>query len=243
MTFHGYDVTSEPLRADAAGRRYVRGLTEVFAYAHTLIAVSDYVASRLGQLGAPAQKIRVQYIGIPTASAPPDPGNRNYGIVFVGRLVERKGVIDLIEAVAALPGKFRSVPVTIVGDGPLRATLERAGETAGIQMTWRGFLSPAEVTEVLQRNTIFCAPSSTATNGDAEAFGMVYLEAALQALPVVAYSHAGVPEAVQDGVTGLLCPEKDMVALSHNLQSLLEDPERATSLGNNGRARVLRDLA
>jgi len=242
VTFHGYDVTSEPIRTDGAGRRYIRGLMEVFAYADTLIAVSNYVASRLVQLGAPAHKIRVQYTGIPTTCAPPDPGNRGRGIAFVGRLVEGKGVIDLIQAVATLPGEFRSVPVTIVGDGPLRATLQRAGDTAGIHMTWRGFVSPVEVTEVLRRNTIFCAPSSTAANGDAEAFGMVYLEAALQGLPVVAYSLGGVPESVQDGVTGLLAPEKDVVTLSHNLQSLLEDPERATNLGNNGRARVLRDF-
>jgi colanic acid/amylovoran biosynthesis glycosyltransferase len=242
VTFHGYDVTSEPIRTDAPGRRYVRHLMEVFAYADTLIAVSDFVASRLVELGAPARKIRVQFIGIPTTDATPAPSSERSGIAFVGRLVERKGVMDLIEAVAALPDELRSVPITIVGDGPLRPSLERAGAAAGLQMTWRGLLSPVEVAETLRQNAIFCAPSSTASSGDAEAFGMVYLEAALQGLPVVAYRHGGVPQAVDDGVTGLLAPEKDVRALSRHLQSLLNAPERAAALGLQGRARVLRDF-
>ncbi|HUX70065.1 MAG TPA: glycosyltransferase [Cellulomonadaceae bacterium] len=242
VTFHGYDVTSEARRTDPAGGRYRARLQEVFTYADTLIAVSDYVADRLVSLGAPAGKIRVQFIGIPTAGPEPAPLSSRRGIVFVGRIVERKGVADLLDAVAALPPELRSVPVTVVGDGPLRLHLQAASTSAGLDVTWRGFLTPARVAEVLRENAIFCAPSSTAASGDAEAFGMVHLEAALQGLPVVAYAHGGVPQAVADGVTGLLAPEKDVAALSEHLRTLLTNPGLASTLGAHGRERVLSDF-
>lgn len=242
VTFHGYDVTSEARRTDAAGRRYRERLAGVFDYADTLIAVSDYIAGRLVSLGAPENKIRVQFIGIPTDGPAPAPLASRRGIVFVGRLVERKGVGDLLGAMAALPQELRSVGLTIVGDGPLRGSLEAVARRAGLNVTWRGFETPAGVIEVLRESAVFCAPSVAAAPEDAEAFGMVYLEAALQGLPVVAYATGGVPQAVVDGVTGLLAPEKDVAALSHHLQALLTTPELAAALGTSGRERVLRDF-
>ena len=242
VTFHGYDVTSEARRTDPAGERYRSRLHEVFAYADTLIAVSDYVADRLASLGAPEGKIRVQFIGLPTTGPEPRPRSARRGIVFVGRLVEHKGVADLLHAVAALPSELRSVPVTIVGDGPLRSSLEDMAATEGLDVTWRGFIPPAEVTAALRENAIFCAPSVRSVAGDAEAFGMVYLEAALQGLPVVAYAVGGVPEAVAQDVTGLLAPERDVTALSGHLHTLLTNPDLASALGSRGRERVRRDF-
>ncbi len=242
VTFHGYDVTSEPRRTDPAGRRYRARLREVFAYADTLIAVSDHVAGLLVSLGAPEGRIRVLPIGIPTEGPEPRPLSARRGIVFVGRLVEHKGVEDLLGAVAALPADLRSVPVTIVGDGPLRPALEAAATTAALDVTWRGFVPPAEVAMALRENAIFCAPSIRSVAGDAEAFGMVYLEAALQGLPVVAYAVGGVPEAVARDVTGLLAPERDITALSGHLRTLLTNPELASALGSRGRERVRRDF-
>lgn len=242
VTFHGYDVTSEARRTDAAGRRYRERLAEVFDHADTLIAVSDYIAGRLVSLGAPENKIRVQFIGIPTDGPAPAPLASRHGIVFVGRLIERKGVGDLLGAMAALPQDLRSVGLTIVGDGPLRGSLEAIARDTGLNVTWRGFETPTGVIEVLRRSAVFCAPSVSAAPGDAEAFGMVYLEAALQGLPVVAYATGGVPQAVVDGVTGLLAPEKDVAGLSQRLLALLTTPELAATLGASGRERVLRDF-
>jgi len=125
VTFHGYDVTSEPLREDAAGRRYLKGLAEVFTYADTLVAVSDFIAARLVSLGATESKIRVHHIGIPVTDEPA-PGER-VGIAFVGRLVDVKGVPDLIAAVARLDPVHRNVPVRIIGDGANRFARTRWG--------------------------------------------------------------------------------------------------------------------
>lgn len=241
VTFHGYDVTLEPLRGDDAGRRYRRGLTRVFEYADTLIAVSDFLAARLVTLGAPEAKIRVHHIGIPVTDDEP-PGNDRVGITFVGRLVDVKGVQDLIAAVARLDPPHRDVPVRIIGDGENRSSLEHSAASHGLNVTFLGFRDSREVADELRRSAIFCAPSKTAAGGYAEAFGTVFLEAALHGLPVVSYRHGGIPEAVVHGRTGLLAPEGDVSALAACLDSLLADPSRAAELGRAGRQRVVRDF-
>jgi glycosyltransferase involved in cell wall biosynthesis len=98
---------------------------------------------------------------------------------------------------------------------------------------------------LLRAHAIFCGPSQRAANGDAEGLGMVFIEAALAGLPVVAYRHGGVVEAVDDRSTGLLAPEGDVEALSENLAALLAEPERARALGQAGarRAAELFELA
>ena len=87
--------------------------------------------------------------------------------------------------------------------------------------------------------TVFAAPSRTAANGDAEGFGMVFLEAALSSVPVVSYRHGGVPEAVVDGETGLLAEEGDLEGLASRLEMLLTDPVLAARLGAAGKQRTI----
>jgi glycosyltransferase involved in cell wall biosynthesis len=221
------------------GAAYVRRLRNVFEYADTLVAVSECVSSQLVRLGAPAHKIRVHHIGIPVTAPAPEPGPRA-GVVFVGRLVDVKGVGDLVAALGMLPAHLREgLPVTVVGSGPRLADLRRQADDAGIDVTFTGYLPPDEVAGVLRRSAIFCGPSKTSPDGDVEAFGMVFLEAALHGLPVVAYHHGGVSEAVDDGRTGLLAPEGDVPALADHVRRLLESPGEAAALGAAGRARVL----
>lgn len=245
VTFHGYDVTREPERAGGAGAGYRRRLADVFDYADVLLVNSEFLAGRLLALGAPEAKVRVHRIGIPVDAAPePGPGGPNprEGVVFVGRLVEVKGVTDLLDAAGRLRAEGREVRLRVVGDGPLAPALRRQAEELGVAAELLGRRTPAEVATILRESAVFCAPSRTSADGQAEAFGMVFLEAALQGLPVVAYRHGGVPEAVEDGVTALLAPEGDVDALAQNLALLLEQPERARALGAAGRERVLRDF-
>lgn len=237
VTFHGYDVMSEPVGGSRRARRYRADLVRVFDQAYALVAVSEVIRERLVELGAPPEKVRVHYIGIPVteASEPPDVGARS-GVVFVGRLIESKGVEDLLRAVSLIPSR---PAVRIVGDGPEKDRARRLAETLGVDATFLGHLPPPEVARVLREAAVFCAPSRTSPTGGSEAFGMVYLEAALHGLPVVAYRHGGVPEAVADGVTGMLATEGDVEALSDLLAALVADPARADRLGRAGRQRVL----
>lgn len=238
VTFHGFDVALPDHQGAAA---YRRQLTELFAEATGLIAVSDFVAARLVELGADPVKVHRHYIGIPVPDAPTDdPADRRDRIVFVGRLVEVKGADHLLRAVAALGAA--APPVTIVGDGPLRQQLQRFAGRAGLEAEFTGNLPPQQVSQQLRRATVFCGPSHTVRteNGGsvAEAFGLTFLEAAAAGLPVVGYRHAGVAEAVADGETGLLAPEADVDALAERLRAVLTDRALAARLGQAGRRRV-----
>lgn len=232
VTAHGYDVTSSlvtPGQLEPALRTAAR-----------FVAVSDFIAGRLVDLGAPASRVVVLPIGI---AVPPDvqPTTRPR-ILFVGRLVEKKGPSDLLDAVALLPEPLRRTPVTIVGDGPLGNGLRHQAATLGLNVTFRGALAPDAVQDEMRDATVFCVPSKRASTGDAEGFGMVFLEAAALRLPVVTYTSGGTPEAVRDGITGLLCPEGDTRALSAALGQVLAEPAFGHALGSAGRARVVRDF-
>jgi glycosyltransferase involved in cell wall biosynthesis len=235
-------VTRAP-RLDPTGQ-YASRLHEVFAYASTLLPVSDFLAERLVALGAPAPKVRVHPLGIPVLEPLPDPAASRRGITFVGRLVPLKGVDDLLDAVALLPEAVRrSTPVCIIGDGPARPALERqASHIPSADIRFLGHLPPPQVAERLASTRVFAGPSKSLADGSAEAYGLVYLEAARAGAPVVAYADGGVPSAVVDGRTGLLAPSGDVRALAGNLLTLLTNVELAQRLGAAGQARVISEL-
>jgi glycosyltransferase involved in cell wall biosynthesis len=240
-TFHGYDLTRLPARPYGAGRLYRRGLRDVFEHAVRLVAVSEFVADQLRGLGAPDGKIAVHHIG--TRIRPePAVGSQRRGVAFVGRLVEKKGPADLLRAMALVPEELRQGPVRLVGTGPLQAELRALAAELGVAAEFTGRLSSDQVAGVLSGAAVFCTPSRTGSDGDAEGLGMVFLEAATAGLPVVSYRHGGVPEAVVDGVTGLLADEGDVTGLAAGLTRVLADPALAAELGRQGRLRVVREF-
>lgn len=259
VTFHGFDVTTAARAEGADGDRYRRELRGLFAGAARLIAVSDFVAGELRDLGAPPERVVVHTIGIPLegVAAQPDPGpgkmpdldpdvtpdrSDDLVVTFVGRLIPRKGVDQLIEAASLLPPTLRDrTRVRIVGFGPHEQQLRELAASTEVAIEFLGRRTPAEVAQALAGSTVFCAPSRS-IGYEAEGFGLVFLEAALAGVPAVAYRHAGVTEAVQDGVTGLLAPEGDVAALSRHLATLLGDPVAAARMGAAGAARVRRQF-
>lgn len=243
VTFHGHDACSYPSRRPFSNRIYRVKLRRLFAQAHTLIAVSEYVAGLLRSAGAPAEKVRVLHIGIPLPEEPPSLGPSRSGILFVGRLIPLKGASDMLRAVSSLPARLRSVEVTVVGDGPERGALEEEAASLGLNVTFTGWLPPEEVADRMHRAAVLCAPSHADDTGRTEGFGLVYLEAALYGLPVVAYASGGVLEAVVNGSTGILVEERDLDALSGALSQLIDEEETARSYGGAGQRRVLEEFS
>jgi glycosyltransferase involved in cell wall biosynthesis len=159
-------------------------------------------------------------------------------LVFVGRLVDKKGVSDLLAALSLLAERGLRPRLAIVGDGPLRQALEEIATSRGLAVEFLGHLAPDAVAQIMRESRVFAAPSRTAPSGDAEGFGMVYLEAALAGIPAVAYRHGGVPEAIVEGATGILADEGDIEGLATAIETLLADAATRAAMGSAAEARV-----
>jgi phosphatidyl-myo-inositol dimannoside synthase len=161
-------------------------------------------------------------------------------ILFVGRLVERKGVDDLLRALPLVKNKISEIRLEIVGDGPQRKELERITANLGLSGSVRFFgeLRGEDLANRYRQCTIF-AMSSKSLKDDVEGFGTVYLEASLYGKPSVGTKTGGIPEAILDGETGILVEGGDVSGLATALTLLLTDESLALRLGENARKRVL----
>ena len=161
-------------------------------------------------------------------------------IVSVGRLVAFKGFDDLIDACAELARHRIDFVCDIIGDGPLRETLQAKIEQLDLasQVNLLGSLSQDVVLEKLRAADIFALASTTDTQGATDVFPTVILEAMASARPVVSTRLAGIPELVIDGQTGMLTPPGDSTALARALEQLLRDPELRLRFGHAGRGRI-----
>jgi len=153
-------------------------------------------------------------------------------IGIVARLSEDKRHIDLLEAFAILSKKYPGIYLLIVGDGPLRTYLETMSRRLQIQdkVSFVGFQK--DVRRYLRAMDIFALPSRT------EALGMAIMEAMAWGLPVVASRVGGIPEIVDDHVTGLLFDPGNVGQLSNALSQLIEDPEKRKAFGENAREKA-----
>ena len=231
----GYDVTRH------VGERGPRIYDALFRRAELFLANSEHFRGRAIALGCPPGKVIVVGSPIDTDRFAPPPGReppegRPLRLVAVGRLVEKKGLAHAIEAVARLRGEGRDVTLDILGDGPLRADLERrAGE--GVRL--RGAASAREVLAALHAADAALAPSVTAADGDQDGPVNTLKEAMATGLPVIGTRHGGIPELVEDGVSGLLVPERDARALAHAIARLMDAPGGWPRLGAAGRQKVV----
>nr|WP_221377261.1 glycosyltransferase [Actinoplanes polyasparticus] len=232
VTLHGHDVTRQPSSTGPKGVRYRRNLRTVFGRARVLIAVSEVIRRKAIERGADPAKVRVHHTGVPVPATVPSVPKR-WDVAFVGRFVEKKGADDLIAALSTLPAR-----ALFIGDGPRFAEMQGYARSLGVDATFAGAKPAAEVYRLLAESRVLAAPSRTAADGDSEGLPTTVVEAMALGLPVVATHHSGIPEAVTDGVTGLLSPESDREALAANLRKLLDDPALQASMGAAARSRA-----
>lgn len=244
-TFHGYDITVDEKSAKKsflAHKVFSKYKVRLASEGDCFIAVSNFIKAKLIENNFPSSKIRVHYIGVDTEKFYPKIRDLNLRkILFVGRLVEKKGVFDLLKAYKKVQDKFEDVELSIVGDGPLRREAENYVLNNSLRkVVFKGKLAQKEVIDEIGSSTIFCVPSKTAVNGDSEAFGIVFIEAQSMGIPVVSYNHGGISEAVKHGKTGLLAPEGDTEQLANNIIELLGDSDLNSTFSSAARERVLR---
>ncbi len=206
-----------------------------------VLANSGFTASLLSAWVRP--KLHVLYPSIDPAFGEKVAGEQSTGerkILFVGRLVERKGTGELIQAVNELRRSRPGIKLDIVGDGPDRPRLERIVSKLDLagSVTFFGSLSGLPLLERYSHCDVFALPSK-ASRVDVEGFGTVFLEAGWFAKPSVGTNSGGIPEAVVDGKTGLLVEEGSVSQLVNALAKLLDDESLRMQMGQNARKRVM----
>ncbi|WP_324014915.1 glycosyltransferase [Microbacterium sp. JZ37] len=236
VTVHARDVTAALNQGSVLKRLIMRRRVKyALSHADLVVTVSDYITRHALTAGAKAERTVRLYTGTPI---PEDRSTRKeWDIVFVGRLVEKKGIDDLLEALAIIdsPG----IRVAIVGDGPLKSMLVERARTLSAQIRFLGMIRPQAVLETIAASRVLAAPSKTTRDGDIEGLPTVIIEALALGVPVVATRHSGIPEAVVDGVNGRLVDERDVVALASAISALVDDEAEAARCGARARETAI----
>jgi glycosyltransferase involved in cell wall biosynthesis len=245
ITMHGGDVYVNPEQGyDFPTRWYVRpALRWTLRHAGALTAITDDCRQHALRAGAPADHIRLVFNGTDLRRfSPGENGSRpdsRFGpnMIFACRqLFPRKGIRFLLEAGAALKPQFPDLKIVVAGDGFERPDLMRLADELGIasDVTFLGWVPNADLPQYYRAAAISVIPSLE------EGFGIPAAEAMGCEVAVVASDAGGLPEGVEDGVTGLVVPRGDARALAQAMGSLLADPQRRRRMGLAGRERALR---
>ena len=243
-TFHGVDISET---VDRYGQRYYAPL---FAVGDRFLGVSEYWANSLRSMGAPADRIRVQHMGVDCDKLTFRPRSRedraHTQLISIGRLTEKKGHEYTLRALALLRAQSPELDVRldIVGGGPLRGDLLALRAELGLEQNVQlhDSLPHARVVELLEQADLFVLPSVTARSGDMEGIPVSLMEAMAQGLPVVSTQHSGIPELVAHERCGLLVPERNVAELARALAQLVREPTRWEPMGREGRAIVEREF-
>ncbi len=209
--------------------------------ADALVATSPIVAREVAEVTGRTPRIVPYWFTsalFPPAATPPARGTTIH-LLAVGRMIERKGYADLIRALAFLPRDL-NVQLTMVGEGQERPRLEALSRELGVdaRVTWLSGIPDAELARWYGACNVFVHPSIVDRTGDTESVGTVLMEAMSYARPIVSTNVGGIPDVIQDGVTGLLVPEKNPQALADAITRVLCDDELARRLGAAARASI-----
>lgn len=214
---------------------------ELFTNGDLFLPVSHSLEQRLIEIGCDKNKIKILHSGIDCTLFNYSPRRLNTDkiahILTIARLVEKKGVYYGIRAIEKLISDNYRIQYNIVGDGELRLELQQLIRDLGLDKYVHiiGWKNHDEIFQLLSDAHILLAPSITAKDGDQEGIPNVIKEAMALGIPVVSTYHSGIPELVQDGISGFLVPERDTTALADRLAYLVDHPEIWPEMGEAGR--------
>jgi colanic acid/amylovoran biosynthesis glycosyltransferase len=203
------------------------------------LTISQFNLAYLRSVGVAADKLAVVRCGVsfePRADVPAYAVKPVYRIGTLCRLVEKKGVDDLIRTLPLLANAPWRVELSIAGDGPLLESLQNLARELKVehQVQFAGALGHEAVTEWLQSLDVFTVACKKDANGDMDGIPVVLMEAMSQRVPVVSTRLSGIPELVVHDQTGLLSEPANPTALAHELRRLLDHPDLRARLALAG---------
>jgi colanic acid/amylovoran biosynthesis glycosyltransferase len=238
VTAHAKDIYHADVSADR-----LREKLRPAAFVATVSSPNrDYLSSLLGGDGdrvrVVSNSVDLGRLGRPAANGRGEPV-----VLAVARLIEKKGLGDLVAACGLLVARGVPLRMEIAGTGPLRGSLESDATRLGVPVVFHGALPHEQVRGLYLRATVFCLPCVIAASGDRDGLPTSVLEAMASGVPVVTTAVNGLAEAVLDERTGLVVPERDPEALAASLERVLNDPELAARLARAGREHVERHFS
>jgi len=234
--FHGYDAYKSDVLA-----HHRQQYSKLFASAAAVVAVSQGMYRQLKDLGASEDKLRYNPYGVDTSLfAAADPAQADPAFLAVGRFVDKKGPLLTLLAFKQVLDDVPQAQLVMIGDGPLLdASRQFAHVTKFMHaVEFRGAQSHSGVMAAMQQARAFVQHSVRPGDGDSEGTPVAVLEASASGIPVVSTRHAGIPDVVIDGETGLLVDELDVDGMARAMIRLAQDPELAAGMGQAGRERI-----
>jgi colanic acid/amylovoran biosynthesis glycosyltransferase len=232
--FHGFDAFREDVITPHA-----EAYRELFRAGWPVVVVSERMRRQLIALGAREDQLYLNHYGVDLDEF--RPGEPVPGLVAaVGRFVDKKApeltLLAFSKALQCVP----RARLVMIGDGPLRPTMERLISALGLEnsVSLQGARGHADVAELMRKASVFMQHSVIAPSGDREGTPVAVLEAGAAGIPVVATRHEGIADVVVHGETGILVDEGDTDAMGAAVAELLLDPPHAERLGRAARRRV-----
>jgi len=235
VSFHGADVL-----VDMDKPAYRKATKEMLNAVTRVFVRSASLQRAVVELGCDERKIDLVRTGIPLQEFPfrgrEFPMNGEWHFLQASRLVQKKGIATTLHAFTHFLENYPRATLTIAGEGPMLAELKELTRKLKIadRVMLPGFVAPEKLREIYYGSHIFLHPSETGSDGNQEGIPNSMLEAMATGLPVFATEHGGIPEAIENGVSGILVPERDHEALSEALRRSVEDPNLLARLARNG---------
>ncbi len=239
VSFHGVDVSkfiAEP--------GYAEKLKTVFAEAKIVMGRSESLLKKLESLGCPREKLRLNRTPIPLehlkAVTHDFPANGQWRFVQACRLIEKKGILTTLKALAIIKQSHPNFRYLICGEGPLKQQIIDTAQQLGLQenVALCGWLTQEQLTAEYQRAHLFLHPSEKTKEEDQEGIPNSMLEAMATGLPVVATLHGGIPEAVTNEHDGLLVSERSPGELANAIMRMMSDAALFSRCSKNAAASV-----
>ncbi|MCB0749009.1 MAG: glycosyltransferase, partial [Ignavibacteriae bacterium] len=233
--FHGYDASRHDVIA------YCDNYKGVFEHAHKVVVVSKVMYERLLDLGCPEEKLVYNVYGPRPEFHDVQPQFSTLQFVGIGRFTDKKAPYYTLMAFKEIAAKYPDTKLLLAGDGTLLNACKNLVNYYGLesQVQFLGVIDSVAYKALLETSLAFVQHSITAESGDMEGTPLSILEASAAGLPVISTLHAGIPDVIVDGETGLLCAEHDVADMAKNMMRLLDDVNFAKELGSNGKQRIL----